>query len=172
MLVRFVSGFVLAVLLCAAPAGITAKERRGAAVRVLRSDGLEVPGELISVGSDSLVLRRGGSDWTIPRVKIRSVQILRRSKRGTGTLTGFLAGALLGVAWGVARGPDSIHGHPALIAGPVAGGLGALIGQLVSHGGGVDSTLVLAGSPNPDEDWDKLRAYSREARRPNAALRR
>jgi hypothetical protein len=76
------------------------------------------------------------------------------------------------VAWGVARGPDSIHGHPALIAGPVAGGLGALIGIWVSPGGGVDSTLVLAGSSNPAEDWDRLRAYSREARRAEAPRRR
>jgi hypothetical protein len=172
MSARFVSGSVLALLLCTAPAGIAAEERRGAAVLVLRSDGLEAPGELIAVKPEALILRRGGTDLTIPRAKIHSVQILRRSKRGTGTLTGFLAGALLGVAWGVARGPDSIHGHPALIAGPVAGGLGALIGIWVSPGGGVDSTLVLAGSSNPAEDWDRLRAYSREARRAEAPRRR
>ncbi|MCK7514955.1 MAG: hypothetical protein MZV70_70420 [Desulfobacterales bacterium] len=44
MSTRLVSGSVLAVLLCAAPAGIAAEERRGAAVLVLRSDGLEAPG--------------------------------------------------------------------------------------------------------------------------------
>jgi hypothetical protein len=154
------------VSLTASPPGLSAKGRRGAAVRVLKSDGLEVPGELISVGSDSLVLRRGGADLTIPRAKIHSAQTLRRSKRGTGTIVGFLAGATAGALWGVARGPDPIHGHPALIAGSVAGGLGALIGQLVSRGGGVDSTLVFAGTSSPaaDENWDRLRAYSRESR--------
>jgi hypothetical protein len=173
MSTRLVSGSVLAVLLFAAPAGIAAEERRGAAVLVLRSDGLEVPGELIAVKPEALILRRGGTDLTIPRPKIHSIQILRRSKRGTGTLIGFLAGASVGALWGVARGPDPIHGHPALIAGPVAGGLGALLGLWVSPGGGVDSTLVFAGSSSlaAAENWDKLRAYSREARRAKAARR-
>ncbi len=56
----------------------------------------------------------------------------------------------------------------------VFGGLGALIGLCVSHGGGVDSTLVFAGTSGPaaDENWDKLRAYSREARQANAVRRR
>ncbi|MCK7514956.1 MAG: hypothetical protein MZV70_70425 [Desulfobacterales bacterium] len=55
----------------------------------------------------------------------------------------------------------------------MAGGLGALIGLWVSRGGGVDSTLVLAGlsSLATDENWDTLRAYSREARRAKTARR-
>ncbi len=153
-------------LLAGLPTGLSAKVKHGASLVVTRVDGSSAAGELISVGSDSFVLRQGGDDWTIPRAKIRSVQILRRSKRGKGTFTGFLAGALLGVEWGVALGPDRIHGHPILITAPVLGGLGALIGQLVSRGGGVDSTLVFAGTSSPaaDENWDKLRAYSRESR--------
>jgi hypothetical protein len=147
------------------PSSLSAKQRRGADLIVTRLDGNQAKGELIAVKPEALILRRGGTDLTIPRAKIHSVQILRRSKRGTGTLTGFLAGTLLGVAWGVALGPDPIHGHPALIGGPMGGGLGALIGLCVSHGGKVDSTLVFAGSSNPAEDWDKLRAFSREARR-------
>ena len=52
-------------------------------------------------------------------------------------------------------------------AGVFVGSLGALIGFLVSPGGGVDSTLVFAGSSSlaANENWDRLRAYSREARR-------
>ena len=173
--VRFVSGSVLAVLLCAAPAGIAAEERRGAAVLVLRSDGLEVPGELIAVKTDSLLLRRGGADISIPRAKIYSVQILRRSKRGTGTLVGFLIGASAGFIAGLSYGDRNVHGMRTPRKAAMAfGGLGALIGLCVSHGGGVDSTLVFAGTSSPaaDEYWDKLRALSREERRAEAVRRR
>ena len=72
-------------------------------------------------------------------------------------------------------GDRNVHGMQTPRKAAMAfGGLGALIGLWVSHGGGVDSTLVFAGTSSPaaDENWEKLRAYSREARRAEAARRR
>ncbi|MBP1660189.1 MAG: hypothetical protein H6P95_1381, partial [Candidatus Aminicenantes bacterium] len=107
-------------------------------------------------------------DISIPRAKVHSVQILRRSKKRSGTFIGILGGALVGIGWGVSYGDYGTHGiRTPVNAGVFVGSLGALIGFLVSPGGGVDSTLVFAGSSSlaANENWDRLRAYSREARR-------
>ena len=158
---------VLMIGLLGLPAGLSAKTKKGAAIIVIRLDGNQAKGELVAVKPEALILHRGGTDLTIPRVKIHSVQVLRRSKRGTGTLVGFLAGASAGFIAGLCYGDRNVHGmETPLKAGEFFGGLGALIGLCVSHGGGVDSTLVLTGSSTlaSDEIWDRLRAYSREAR--------
>jgi len=174
---KTVTAGIVAGILCASsfvvPAGLSAKEKRGAEVIVAKLYGNVVKGELISVQSDSIRLLRGRDILTIPRANIHSVQILRRSKKGSGTLIGFLNGATIGVMWGLARGPDAIHGHPALIAGPIAGGVGALIGFLASPWARVDSTFAFSGVPDltAAENWAKLRAHSRE-RRPKGFAQR
>jgi len=150
------------------PPDLSAKARRGVDIVVTELDGNQAKGELIAVKPDSLLLLRGGVDISIPRAKIHSVQILRRSKKGSGTFIGILGGALVGIGWGVSYGDYGTHGiRTPVNAGVFVGSLGALIGFLVSPGGGVDSTLVFAGSSSlaANENWDRLRAYSREARR-------
>jgi len=165
--VRLISSVLVIALFIAGPAGLEAKGRRGALIILTKVDGAQVKGELIAVESDSLRLLRGGDILSIARTKINSVQILRRSKQGSGALFGFLTGATIGVMWGLGRGPDPIHGHPALVAGPIMGGVGALIGFLASPWGRVDSTLALAGvsSQIAAENWNALRAHSRGGRR-------
>lgn len=159
--------------LLAAPAGLAAKERRGALILLTKVDGTQVKGELISVRPESLLVRSGGEAFTIPRPKIQSVTILRRSRMASGALEGFTIGALWGVVLGVARGPDSIHGHPAIPIGAAGGGLGLIIGLAASRGEKVESVVGLAGLAGPaaDEKWYTLRARSREGRRAAAARR-
>jgi hypothetical protein len=159
--------------LLAAPAGLEAKGRRGDLIILTKVDGAPIRGELISVRPESLLVRSGGEAFTIPRPKIQSVTILRRSRTASGALTGFTIGAALGIAWGIARGPDPIHGHPAIPAGAVGGGLGLIIGLATSRGEKVESVVALAGLAGPaaDEKWNTLRARSREGRRGAAARR-
>ena len=159
--------FVLCVSLLALPGGLEAKGRRGALIILTKVDGAQVKGELVSVKPDSLLVLRRGAALTIPRGKVRSVSIMRRSKMASGALTGFTAGALLGVMWGLGRGPDAIHGHPSVPAGAVAGGLGLVIGMAAGRGEKVESVVPLAGLTGPadDERWNALGAHSREGRR-------
>jgi hypothetical protein len=147
------------------PSALSAKARRGALVVLTKVDGAEVKGELVSVKPDSLLLLKSGDALTIPRVRVHSVTIMRRSRMASGALTGFTAGVLAGVSWGLSTG--YVHGvHPSVTAGAFAGVLGLAIGMAVSRGEKVESVIPLAGLTGPaaDENWDKLRAYSKEGR--------
>jgi hypothetical protein len=165
--IRLTAGVLAAALFLAGPAGLSARPKRGAEVIVTKLDGNMAKGELVSVKPDSLLVLRKGAALTIPRGKVRSVSIMRRSKMASGALTGFTTGALLGVMWGLDRGPDAIHGHPAVPAGAVAGGLGLVIGMAAGRGEKVESVVPLAGLTGPaaDERWNALGAYSRVGRR-------
>src|SRR5512137_2623847 len=90
---------VVAALLVA-PSGLAAKGKRGALIKLLKVDGAEVKGELVSVKLDSIILLRSGYVLTIPRDKVRSVTLMRRSRKASGALTGLTIGGLVGVAWG------------------------------------------------------------------------
>ena len=61
----------LAVSLLVLPAGLAAKEKRGADLVVAKIDGSKVSGELIAVKPDSLLLLSAGMDLSIPLVDIR-----------------------------------------------------------------------------------------------------
>src|SRR4030067_1091313 len=96
-----VIAFAVAALL-AAPGGLAAKGRRGALIKLMKVDGAEVRGELVSVKPDSLLLLRGGDALTIPRDKVHSVTLMRRSRKVSSALTGFTIGAMVGAATGAA----------------------------------------------------------------------
>ncbi|MCK7514954.1 MAG: hypothetical protein MZV70_70415 [Desulfobacterales bacterium] len=71
------------------PSALSAKARRGALVVLTKVDGAEVKGELVSVKPDSLLLFKSGDALTIPRGRVHSVTIMRRSRMASGALTGF-----------------------------------------------------------------------------------
>ena len=153
------------------PAGLWAKTKRGALVVVAKSDGIQVRGELVSVQSDSLLVLRGGDVLTIPRQKVHSVTLMRRSRMASSALRGFILGALPGVAWGINYGDSGVHGiRTPVKAGAFTGGIGLLIGLAVGHGEKVDSVVPFAGLDGPaaDGNWNALRAHSRENRRSEA----
>lgn len=154
--------FAVAALL-AAPGGLAAKGRRGALVKLSKVDGAEVKGELVSVKPDSIMLLRSGDVLTIPRDKVHSVTLMRRSRKASGALTGFTIGALVGVAWGGSAGVDS---RSQCIMGAIHGGLGLVIGMVASRGEKVETVIPFAelAGPAANERWIALRAYSREGR--------
>ncbi|MCU0243678.1 MAG: hypothetical protein MUE80_02800 [Acidobacteria bacterium] len=158
---------ILAVVL-AIPTGLRAGSKRGALVVVAKSDGIQVKGELVSVKTDSLLILRGGDVLTIPRHKVHSVTLMRRSRMASSALKGFIFGALPGVAWGISYGDSVVHGiRTPVKAGAVTGILGLAIGMAVSRGEKAESVIPFAGLDGPaaDENWNALRALSREVRR-------
>lgn len=168
---RTAGKFVIVVIvagLLVMPAGLWAKTKRGALVVVAKFDGIQVKGELVSVQPDSLLILRGGDALTIPRHKVHSVILMRRSRRASSALKGFIFGALPGVALGVAYGDSGTHGlETPRKAAAFTGALGLVIGMAAGHGEKVDSVIPFAGLDGPaaDERWNALRALSREVRR-------
>jgi len=153
--------FAVAALL-AAPGGLAAKGRRGALIILTKADGAGVKGELVSVKSDSLLLLRSGDALTIPRDKVHSVTLMRRSRKVSGALTGLTIGTLVGVAVGAAADEPGLQRY----YGTGFGGLGLVIGMVSSRAEKALSVIQFAGLAGPvaDERWNELGAYSREGR--------
>jgi hypothetical protein len=175
---RRTAGAFLAVVLMAGslglPAELSAKTRRGALVVVTKSDGARVKGELVSVKPDSLLLLRSGGDLTVPRNRIQSVTVMRRSRMASSALKGFIFGALPGVAWGIGYGDSGSHGiRTPVKAGAFTGVLGLAIGMAAGRGEKAESVVPLAdlGEPAATGNWEKLVPYSRAERQKTAAKR-
>jgi hypothetical protein len=164
--VRLVSSVLVIALFTAGPAGLSARPKRGAEVIVTKLDGNMAKGELVLVKPDSLLVFRGGVTLTIPRDRVHSVSIQRRSRTARAALTGFAYGAMAGILLGLTY-HDSGHSSPAVPLGAVAGGLGLIIGVAARRGEKVESVVPLAGLTGPaaDERWNALGAYSRVGRR-------
>ena len=165
----------LAVSALVLPAGLSAKERRGAMVVVTRLDGSQASGELIAVKPESLLLLTDqAADVSVGLADIREVRVIRRSRAllfaGIGGAAGAAAGATVG-AYVFNKGSDD---EPSSFRnGLVFGALGALAGLLTSSVFSGDSRFVVAdGRPQAvAEFWDRLRSYSREGRLPGAPIR-
>lgn len=158
----------LAVAILFLPAGLSAKERRGAKLVVTRLDGSQVKGELISVRPDSLLLLsdRGGNE-SIDLAAIGAVRVVRRSRAGLFSALGGAAGVL---TCALAVMP-LIHYHTTASDIEVFGGLGGLgagLGALLGSMAGKDSSFAVAGKTEGElsDFWKGLRAYSREGRSP------
>jgi hypothetical protein len=153
------------------PAGLAAKERRGADIIVTKLDGTLVPGELIAVRTDSLLLLSEGTDLPIGLADIQLVKIVRPSR--SGLLAGI--GAALGfVGCGTAtyimvdEAVWDSKTKMALIVGALGAGAGAIIGALVGSAAGADSVFTVAGQPAEvlAGYWARLASYSRMGRQP------
>ncbi|MCJ7488498.1 MAG: hypothetical protein MUQ25_20345 [Candidatus Aminicenantes bacterium] len=158
----------LVVLFLSIPAGLSAKEKRGANLIVTRLDGSQVIGELIAVKRDSLLLLSYGRDESIDLADVKTVRIVRRSRSGQGAMLGFVGGVLTGaILGGTSGGIDEFTASEAgLIFGfvfGIVGGLGGLgVGTLMS----IDTTIDIAGEPEAlvQSRLEKLKAFSREYR--------
>lgn len=169
---RIALSLVMAVL--ATPAGLAAKERRGAMVLVTRLDGTQAGGELIAVKPDSLLLLSGGRDLSIGLADVRSVRIIRQSRSGLlagiGAAAGFVgAGGFVLTVSQEDVVKDKVKA--ALAFGLLAGGAFALTGSLVGKAMGWDTEYAIAGTPEDTlaRNWHKLRAQSREGALPGTA---
>jgi hypothetical protein len=158
---------ILVVLLLVIPAGLSAKERRGADLVVTRLDGSQVGGELIAVKRDSLLLLSYGRDESIDLADVKTVRIVKKSLAGKGTLYGFLAGALSGALWGIGHQDEDVFGKATpLAAGIYVGAIGALGGLALGIVVGFDTTFPVAGEPEAltRRRLENLRARTREFR--------
>lgn len=157
-----IGGFVL-------PAGLTAKDRRGATLLVTKLDGTRVYGELIAVKPDTLLLLGNGTDVSVLLAEIHSVRIVRRSKAGTFSLIGGVAGfaGMGGVVLAIA-GEDVVGNKAgaAVVFGLIAGAAGAAAGAITGAAAGADSVFTVAGQPARvlADYWARLAALSRVGR--------
>jgi hypothetical protein len=156
------------------PAGLSAKERRGADLIVTRLDGSQLSGELIAVKRESLLLLNNvGKDESFDLAGIKTVRIVRKSRAwlfaGIGGVAGATAGAFVGLYTG---GGDDEAGPASIRGGVVYGALGALAGLLAESMVNSDSHFTVAGKPADAVAGflDKLQAYSRMGRLPEARL--
>jgi len=153
------------------PAGLSAKERRGAELVVTRLDGSQLSGELIAVKRDSLLLLSNGRDESIDLPEIESVRLARKSRSGKGALYGFAYGAGSGAILGLIL-PTPIFEEDKALAmlafGACLGAIGALSGLIVGSVVGLDSSFTVAGKSEEvvNKYWDKLRAHARVPRLP------
>jgi hypothetical protein len=162
---------VLVILALVAPAGLSAKDRRGATVIVTRLDGEAVKGELIAVKPEGLfLLSAEGNARTVDRADVKSVRIVRRSRAGLFAGIGGAAGLAGMGALVLSAGEDVEYGTEKVLIGA---GAGALAGFLAGMIRGVDSEFTVAGQPEAvvADSWRKLGAYSREGRLPGPAPR-
>jgi len=164
----------LVVLFLAIPANLSAKDRRGATVVITRLDGSQVSGELIAVKPDSLLLLSNvGRDESIELAGIKTVRIVRKSRAGLFAGIGGAAGAAVGATVGAYVFNGGSDDEPSSLRnGLVFGALGALAGWLADSMVNSDSHFTVAGmTPEAVAGfWDKLKAYSRMGRLPEARL--
>jgi hypothetical protein len=166
------AAFALVVALLIAPAGLSAKDKRGARLLVTKLDGKLSEGELIAVKPDSLLLLSEGKDVSIGRADIQTVVIIRKSRALLFALIGGAAGAVPGAAVGLYKGGGDDEAGPAAIRGGVVfGAAGALAGLLANSLFTRDSHFDVAGKPEADvaRFWERLSAHSREGARPKIA---
>lgn len=154
------------------PAGLAAKERRGADIIVTRLDGTLVSGELIAVKPDSLLLLTpGAADLSIPLSEVRLVRIVRRSKATTFSLVGGAAGFVGLGGYILAFADSDVVGsktRAGAILGLLAGAAGAALGAIAGSAAGADSVFTVAGQPAEvlAGYWARLASYSRMGRQP------
>lgn len=161
----------LVILVLVAPAGLSAKDRRGATVIVTRIDGEAVKGELVAVKPEGLfLLSAEGNARTVDRADVKSVRIVRRSRAGLFAGIGGAAGLAGMGALVLSGGSDVDYGTEKVLIGA---GAGALAGFLAGMIKGVDSEFTVAGQPEAvvAAYWRKLGAHSREGRLPGPAPR-
>lgn len=154
----------------AAPAGLTAKDRRGATLLVTKIDGTQVSGELIAVKPDALLLLAGNTlDVSVPLTDIHTVRIVRRSRSGSfagiGAALGFV-GCGTATYVMVDRAVYDSKLKMGLLIGTLGAGAGAIIGALAGSATGADSIFTVVGRTEEGLAgyWARLSDHSRVRR--------
>lgn len=159
---KFIVIVIVAALL-GLPAGLSAKERRGANIVVTKLDGVTVSGELVAVKPEGLLVFSAGTDVTVGPAAIRTVRLVRKSRALPLAIGGFVAGAGEAI-WATQRDAEDRSTKVTLFWIGVIGGGQALLGLGVGLGLGADAVLPFAGEPDPvvQDRLEKLKARSRE----------
>jgi len=157
---------------------VSAKNRRGAELRIQKTDGQQVKGELIAVKERSLLLldSASGADVSVAMVDIEYIEVLKQPKillgAGLGLLIGGSVGALTGVMFGQdepdkGENPDEYEtrslSQKALTIGALFGLIAAIGGGITGASVGGEETIQIQGSPEEEIDMElvKLRLKAR-----------
>ena len=150
---------------------VFAKEKRGADLIILRTDGTQVRGELIAVKQNSFLLldRESGADVTVDVGDVSIITIVRKSMAFGGAGFGAILGAVIGGGIGQTMDTGSSgFGPSGGMVGILAGGLaGVLIGALGGMALGTDKTFQIYGKSD-SEIQEILRKLRKRARVKNA----
>jgi hypothetical protein len=163
--------FLLCCLIATSP-NLLAKKKRGVDLIILKKDGQEISGELISIKRNSFLLLKikdTGRDSTIDLEDIRTITIVKKSAALYGVLSGFLVGSVGGslIVHYQHRGSNREKGRDTLIAGGVFGLLGAVSGAVIGGIRGKDKTILVEGMSS-GEKKEFLEKLSSQARVPDS----
>ncbi len=148
-----------------------AKERRGAKLQIIKTDGKQIAGELITVKPNSLLLlNTEGKDVSVSVEEILIIRHARKSKFLKGIGIGILIGAGGGAIFGFAQGEthDWLVGtltawDNALIGGALFGFLGLIVGAIAGAVTGKYKTIQIEGMTDSEiqKTLSKLRKKAR-----------
>jgi len=153
------------------PTSLYAK-KRGAKIVVTKLDGQQIKGELITVKPNSLLLlNTEGKDVSVDIADIKVIRIVKKflDKAGLGAGIGLLIGGAAGALVGFSEGDDPpgflmrTAELKALVLGLDVGGLGMIIGAIISAFVVKDKTIQIEGMSDSEikEILDKLRKKAR-----------
>ena len=135
----------LCLSLMLASSEMTAKERRGAQLKIFKKDGEYITGELIAVKTNALLLMDSTSsaDVSVSLEEIESIEIEKKPRILLGAGLGLTIGAGVGVLTGFLFGGDEPEGteepgeFKTRSASQKALSIGALFGIIGAVGGGI-----------------------------------
>jgi len=157
---------------------LLAKKRRGAELKIQKTDGQIVKGELIAVKENSLLLldSNTSADVSVDITDIEFIEILKKPKILLGAGLGFLIGGSVGALTGVMFGDDELRqgdnpdeyetrsvSQKALTVGVLFGLIGALGGGITGASVGGETTIQIQGNSEEDINLEliKLRFKAR-----------
>jgi len=158
--------FLFVVSLVAFSGNLMAKERKGADIVVMKTDGNPVRGELIAVKQHSLLLMEWQTrgDVSINIKDVRYINFSGKSNITKGGLTGLLMGGVFGaVGATVSSGSNSGKTRYFLVLTGGFAGVGALVGAVVGAISGKDKEIQIEGKNDAEISaiLEDLRSKSR-----------
>jgi len=147
---------------------VFAKEKKGADLIILKTDGTKVRGELIAVKANSLILieRRSGADVPIKISEIKTARIHKNSLLPT--TIGLSAGLATGFGVIAATAPkEQSFAEPWDLGPAMAGLVIAALGLTIGIVAGTDKTFLIEGKSD-SETQEILKELSKKARVKNA----
>jgi len=140
-------------------------ERKQGDIVITKKDGHEIEGELITVKPNSLLLLdRYGRDASIEIRDIRTIRIVKKSKRGLGSLIGGAVGLVGGMVIAVTSpGEDTSIYWNGLILGCLLSIPGSVLGGIAGAIVGIDETIQIEGMSDLQISYalEKLRKKAR-----------